>query len=294
MAPNYIVGTIPDNPGSFSTCSKCRGVPKMELVSPTEIHYKCKCFHQETLKLSQFLQKVEEQKNIQHLCSNKNKHLPTIAKEYCIQCNKWLCSSCLSMHNEEFSQHIQVKSEITIKVQCNKHLYKLEQCCVTCEMEICCFCKKEHINHNIIDIDSIVNQDYITSKYEDLLRNRENSYIGESINILIKRLYDEVKRLEKAFSTYQKINKDMLSFVNILYNTYKYTKPISNYNININLAHHTYFNTEDLFSHTKGFEINKSLDSQVNEAVFYLSNKFINEDKSKLKLNYSLVFIMIQ
>ena len=127
-------------PIPFSLCPNCSSIPMIHIVesdTPSLVQLKCHCtnppserimtiknylslFHsnlnnnQEQIKCQN---EIDNEDDTTSICNNE-------AYRYCIQCNKWLCQSCLEEHDEfeeVVNNHITTPTKININLVCEKH-----------------------------------------------------------------------------------------------------------------------------------------------------------------------------
>ena len=161
--------------------------------------FECKNDHKfNNILLENFKFKNNEEKS-EIICSkcNLNKNNRADVNFYkCYTCGIFLCQSCnLNQKHNTFEYHIK-------DYKCIEHNLKFNSYCTECKKNICVFCEKEHIDHNVI-------------YYKDIFKNEGNlkddnkdlkikiDLLKDDINEIIKILYKIINNLD----IYYKINK---------------------------------------------------------------------------------------
>ena len=301
-------------PIPFSLCPNCSSIPLIHIVesdTPSLVQLKCHCTNPPTERimtiqnyLSLFHSNLNDNKE-QIKCQNEidNEDDTTSicnneAYKYCIQCNKWLCQSCLEEHDEfeeVVNNHITTPTKININLTCEKHNRDNDYFCTECFVPYCIECKKQdnlHQEHktskvNIIkkygDNSKLSNRRKIKNKYD---------YKDRNIELESKEIFDNKKHYY-CYSchinlTYEeKVNHmkehkivDMLEQTRNIYNDLQYTFKVTK----------KYFN--DYFKRLKKELILQMQEDIVNINKAYKKNKEINRNVihliNKIFSTYSL------
>ena len=199
--PNYIL-----------RCSECNLIPFLELKynkGKPSIKSYCENKHSISLNLEDYLNNYQKFSLSNEICKECGKKQNEINQSffYC-SCNKFLCFQCSNIHDNNYNHNI-----IHIKRYdsfCKKHLNSFIWFCLNCKKNICIYCKKEHIFHQLIllpdfDFDEKLNLKNKIKNFELMLKNLDK--IKEKLLYLINKLKDltnlELKYLEKLISTYE-------------------------------------------------------------------------------------------
>ena len=141
--------------------------------------------------------------------------------------------SCSSLHNKT----------------CSIHNKEFKYYCYTCNTHVCCFCSKEltHQAHQLIPLNSNININFWKNQSK-LAHLHLDNYCTSLKNNMTKELQRQINKINIAYEQFYTDNKNILSFIELLINSYSPKYPnfyiekniINNTNINI-----TEFNNEE-------------------------------------------------
>ena len=287
-------------PIPFSLCPNCSSIPMIHIVesdTPSLVQLKCHCtnppserimtiknylslFHsnlnnnQEQIKCQN---EIDNEDDTTSICNNE-------AYRYCIQCNKWLCQSCLEEHDEfeeVVNNHITTPTKININLVCEKHNRDNDYFCKECFVPYCIECKKQdnlHQDHkaakvNIIkkygENSKVSNRRKIKNKYD---------YYDRSIDPESKEIFDNKKHYycyscHVTLTYEEKVNHlkehkivDLLEQTRNIYNDLQYTFKVTK----------KYFN--EYFKRIKKELILRMQEEIVNINKAYKKNKELNRN----------------
>ena len=215
---------------SVMICSECHTVPIVSFSSDYHISTKCKCQPKVSILLSDFIRSYLT-KNQKKVCYNTKKHGSKNAEQFCIECNKWICDSCLVIHNDFMSEHHLTglpNKHNTCQIH---HQEELTMYCKQCKDTFCELCKDRHYNHTIGSAKNM----YSDSFYEKIKnQSKEIHDIIYEKNVEIKInainfLKQKIKEVEESFQYNFKINEELLMIYNSLIENYRINKDYPNY-----------------------------------------------------------------
>ena len=167
--------------------------------------------------------------------------------------------------------------------------------CITCQGHICPSCQG-HEDHDKIELSHLVNTKEITNKinkaktylsnYYEKLKNKCIGNIENDIQKLEKKiegLKNDIKKVEEISQSNQKINEDLLKFVQVLVSNYNE----NNYYTIINMRNFDHFNLRKVGSNPSTQEMiefyktNCIMNTKKKRYVFYkeyISHLFLEEE----------------
>ena len=127
-------------------------------------------------QIQDFLSKVgiaaKSRTDICDVCKYERKQQD--AKQFCVQCSKYLCEHCMAHHRENslFSQHAVMDiacTDISV-LDCKEHNEEIKYFCVPCSLALCTVCALgKHSKHDTMDVTAALDQK--RQIIEDLLRD---------------------------------------------------------------------------------------------------------------------------
>lgn len=130
--------------------------------------------------------------------SNCTKH-NQIGEKYCLDCEVWLCSQCISIHQEFNSNHRLSDREVSLKQLCHVHGESCKFYCKICKMVICPICTvkgNKHYEHEFMYLED----------FQKLTGEIKNKFKYKNIDELNAHL-DSIR--ERVMGEYQKNNDDV-------------------------------------------------------------------------------------
>ena len=215
---------------SLNNITRC---PECNLLLSFSIYYKemtpyvnyfCENNHKGEISLEEYLQKYNNYSLSREKCSECNR----IQNEangnfsFCCKCNKFICHSCIINHPNNDGHNITNINRYD--ALCKFHSNYFAFYCLTCQKNLCMYCKQEHESHDIIDLIQFKNSYESTHKLEEKIKN-----IQKKINNL-----KEIKnKIIVEIDEFKRIYNLEIKFLNILLNTFKYEESQNNINYNI-------------------------------------------------------------
>ena len=184
-----------------------------------KIESRCRNGHYNIEKLEEFYNRNLLNPLSSFLCSIGNeKQNNNNEFSYCNECNKCICFEHLKIH--EHNQKILLSK---LDNYCIEHKEKIISFCKKCSINLCNDCLKSHINHNIINIDSIKLNNKQIEEYENQIKESEINY--KNFMIQVKNIYDEFLKYQIEFinsvEKFNKLNQTQILLCNSLINNYK-------------------------------------------------------------------------
>ena len=197
-------------------CPECGEIAKINIKNYKISIYDCKNGHQiNNLTFDEFdnSQKLDLSTIICNQCKENNKNI-TYNKEFykCLICDMNLCPICKLNHDKTHNIiNYDEKNYI-----CAKHNEKYSKYCNDCKINICILCKKEHLNHNSIYLEDIIQEkEELFSKLNEL-----KEYINE-FRRNINKIKDMLNKVQENISSYFKILNDLINNYNIRKRNYE-------------------------------------------------------------------------
>ena len=201
--------------------------------------------------------------------------------------------SCSSLHNQS----------------CSIHNKEFKYYCNTCNTHVCSFCSKEltHQAHQLILLNDNININFWKNKSK-LAHLHLDNYCASLKNSITKELQRQINKINIAYDQFYTDNKNILSFVELLINSYSPKYPnfytenniINNTNINITEFNNEesnqfcqidnaikYFKTYSIISDIKECKYINSQNSSINSLVLLKDKRIAscNWDKNITILN---------
>ena len=115
MISTLISSKTNESSSNILLCNHCQRVPELKLISPVELAFKCDCSNQGIISIDNALNIISSQEQVQS-CSNIN-HRDISNLQYCVQCKKWLCRTCIQIHqNDVNNKHHSLYINIALTV----------------------------------------------------------------------------------------------------------------------------------------------------------------------------------
>ena len=159
-----------------------------------------------------FLDKFDETQNIDiskiicQKCKKYNKsnvHNNTFYK--CNTCDINLCPICCSNHDKKhYILNYDDKNYI-----CKKHNKQFTQYCGLCKKNICIYCEKDHINHDLISFGQLIPEEKELNTYMDHLKG-----IIKKFNEEVDDIINKLNKIKKNMSYYYNISKSIIQNFN--------------------------------------------------------------------------------
>ncbi|MCQ2819360.1 MAG: hypothetical protein MJ252_19020 [archaeon] len=231
-----------------------QGRPKEFYISCEKCHNEKKCqpYKNSVKDFLKYAESSESECTDPMSCEYNDSHTNSgiIGKEYCVQCHKWLCEDCLTLHKKSFdlNKHYTCKREINVDNICKDHNSQYEFYCIQCKEHGCNSCPDKHVDHlsSLIPLKNLLTQEQIDIIEQNITKAKEylqlyNKKLFENMNmILIKQLI----ALEKAYNHYQEINSDIIKYSEIMLQNYRSSVP--NYSLYENLVNNTQFEFKEI------------------------------------------------
>ena len=196
-----------------------------------KIESRCRNGHYNIEKVEEFYNRNLLNPLSSMLCStgnekqNKNNELL-----YCNECNKCICMKHLKEH-----KHNKNISLLKLDNYCIEHKEKIISFCKKCSINLCNNCLQNHINHNLINIDSIKLNNKQINEYEIKIKESEINY--NNFMIQVKNIYDEFLKYQIEFinsvQKFIKLNQTQILICKTLINNYKEMDKKNNLNYEI-------------------------------------------------------------
>ena len=186
-------------------CPKCKDNMFIEIRDYKINLYGCKNNHRiNDIPLNKYekTQKINLKKIMCCICFKNDKSNVNNKKFFrCNTCDKNICPSCISIHNEN---HMIINYDDKNYV-CKDHYRLFSYFCKTCNKNICSICEKEHFNHNYFKLSEInIDKDGFIKIKEDLANAIEKF---RNKNIINKEKFNKSLNL---LDIYYKINDNMI------------------------------------------------------------------------------------
>ena len=271
----------------IASCPKCENVPSFNLISPTQLSYRCDCGSSGTLTLKEFFDNISKRTKPTPNCF---KHQTVKAIEFCLQCQKWMCANCLQTHNEFNGEHQRTTTDANLPTKCKNHSNRnIVHYCINCKCHICDMCLKEHGDHQFVQLNSYLPEAILQKINKDLLRcgKKNREYYVKLKDEMVKKLHSEIKRIEDSFAANKEINDFLMKYSNMLLNNYMMTFSIPNYHIINNLINNRNFNLKNKVNYING---DYSLQNEIDDLVEFYKNDFVIDFPNKMKWMNSLYY----
>ena len=287
---------------------KCKECQKIPLITPflknnhINLRLKCKCGIK-TMTSERFLEnsKITKMNSKIPICFREKFHKLEKNNEkknksiiFCIECQKWLCHSCLSQHDEFVDNHHFIYSEIIMDVKCHIHTKeKAKFYCKNCSEKICKSCTENHKkkNHNVIKLKDIIPNDNfsnILNEFKQVVNEfKDNSFrskqmIVNQLNDEITKLKTAINKIETAYKKNYMINYELSILIENIIQNYRLSMIIPDYNNIMNYINNTKYSPSLKFN---GYDSN-SIDNSINNLIsFYDSNYLIPIKEKNFYLN---------
>ena len=259
------------------TCPNCHHIPYIYFKSPNDISIECICQKKESMTISQYLSKVANRDKTKANCFF-NQHPQEKAISFCVQCQKWMCKTCLDLHNAYINDHQLLSQSIELQQKCNEHDKQMITIyCIQCQKEICKECLSSHKGHNMFNYKELNYNDLIkiqSYKFAEIKKEvfEKNKFIKESI---VKRLKEYITMIESSFEEYEKKNKEISKFVDLEFENFVLNTKIQNYQLIDNFKRNTSVNINDINWN------NQITDEEIKRIVNYFNNEVMLEVKDK-------------
>lgn len=209
-------------------CFQCLNIPYIKIILSHSIQLmiQCQCGYNEIILLKDYLSKLTNFDIHQYNCKNDSKHTSTEGFAFCAECNKTLCSECKLNHSQQYKEH-----KVT-KMNCND--YECKKGHTQCNVYYCVYCRvyfcdkegehndfDEHFDHNAINLTELIAK---LKEDEDTFNKREEIILN---------------RKKELSSEGNKEELNLLTFLSLIFNTYKNNKDCINYMILTNLINNT-------------------------------------------------------
>ena len=271
----------------IASCPKCDNVPSFNLVSPTQLSYRCDCGASGSMTLKEFFDNYKQKTKPTPNCY---KHPNVKAVEFCLQCQKWMCATCLQSHNEFNAEHQRTTTDAKLPTKCKNHEKRnIVNYCINCHCHICDMCLKEHGEHQFVQLNSYLPEVILQKINKDLLRcgKKNREYYVKLKDEMVKKLNAEIKRIEDSFKENKEVNDNLMKYSNMLLNNYMMTYTIPNYHIINNLINNRNFNLKNKVNYING---DYSLQNEIDDLVEFYKNDFVIYFPTKMKWMNSLYY----
>ncbi|MCQ2817900.1 MAG: hypothetical protein MJ252_11605 [archaeon] len=259
-------------PNTLISCPKCHKIPLISLAEKEmdKIKIHCPCSFKGTTTMKEFISENKRPKSDNKKCLKHSKK----NKEFCINCQKWLCEDCVSEH-EKYSTHILIKNQVIIEISCKDHRNKpFEFFCLKCHVNLCKDCLKLHTEHKTINLSEYLSEE----KYNEIEKNYNKAltfidvYMKNLKDSVIKELETKILQVESAYTTNNQINHTILDLFSILMNNYSIFK--NSYFTSSNVINNCNFTLERI--------VPKHFEDKVTRLVNYYNNTFITKSNGKI------------
>ena len=277
-------------PDPIPNCPKCGKIPYFSLYSPTSISIHCDyCSENQIIEMSTFLSQLKETPMF-HNCFNTKKHSEGVpANQFCIQCKKWLCVSCLQDHNQYNKEHQTSDSEVNLDCKCENHpVDRVVSFCLNCRKHLCHTCRELHKDHKTTQLDTLLNTNQLLKINENYSKAKEKvkSYYKQIRDEAVNALNAKIIEIERAYDQNSQINDNIMSYIHMLINSYTVTQKTPTFPIITNYIKNTKFNLKQKEDILKNKSETENFETKIGFAINYLQNDFILP--SKYNLSYSL------
>lgn len=235
-------------------CLKCNSCPFVKLIQGDEptVEIACLCAETRKIALNEYISELEKnfesiktESNNKSKCEFLNEHKETEESTiFCYQCQKWLCEKCHASHKRNIALlgHTFIPFKITSQIHCEKHPKKyLEFYCITCKIHFCTDCLEEHKTHSHVKLCDYFSKNTFKSICDNKTKAKEiietNKKLRDSIIVYLEH---KIKEIKEAFSRFNLVNEQIISFIDIMTNTYQLAG--LNYQIMNNLNNYSSFN----------------------------------------------------
>lgn len=220
------VATVVNSVIRKTFCPNCLKIPFIQLLEnqPDKIQLKCDCGYKKIIRISEYYTIMDFYSNTDPKCQKDPEHKTKKAKEFCKTCELWFCEECLQNHKKEFDSHITRSTIIKQSTNCEEHKDKsIEYFCKDCNRHICSLCKIEnHSAHVLIELDSYLNNFKMKKIKEDMDTANKfiKEYYQEVKETFVNKLKQAIEDIEEAYETNQKLNHEIMMFVQLLIDNY--------------------------------------------------------------------------
>ena len=174
-------------------CKDCPFIPLIGLFyenGEVKIESRCQNRHYNIEKIEDFYNRNSFNSLSNIKCSIGNESLNYNNELfYCNDCETFICPNHI-----KGAPHINIISMEKINNYCIEHKNMLNSFCKTCSINLCDDCKLNHLNHDIINLNSFKFNKKEIEEYEDKIKENEKNF---------NKFFEKVKDIYKEFEKYQ-------------------------------------------------------------------------------------------
>ncbi len=203
-------------------CKDCYNIPLFGLLYENlevKIESRCQNGHYNIEKLEDFYNRnLSNSFSSIECCIGNEKQQYEDTFSYCSECNTFICPNHLNEH-----EHKQTILYSKLDNYCSEHDKKLISFCKKCSINLCEDCKNNHLEHDIIEIDSIKLNKNEIEKCENNLKESEINY--KNFIIKVKGIYEQFINYQidflKAVENFKNVNQTQIILCHNLIELYK-------------------------------------------------------------------------
>ena len=230
-------------------CKKCSRISMIKLFCENNqlfVKSICNCTEKDEIYSYNSFISIQPLNNSNNCKYCLEKDLSVNGKLYCFQCQKWLCDSCLSNHDQSHSfYNYTFKFELTCN--CDKK-GKITTFCIDCSKHLCDECSLMHSPHSLVQFCLYSPKEIVYSRVDNFCKHKSEKmkYYEEIKDDLLNPVLklenntSLVERIENSFNLNTEICNQIYTILELLFKLYKLIHPNNNYNLVTNLINHTY------------------------------------------------------
>ena len=262
VSPNseYIVDAhVLDKKKTWLICPTCKNFPSIDTMMENDqllVRIKCKCKEEDEIyTIEEYLNILKTKKTLGTFCDMKEGHENYQAVNYCFNCDKFLCSFCLSFHKSTHKDHKISDEAVHIDTKCKKHKENntIVSYCKDCEENLCYICMNEHDKlHDVVLFSNYFVKSLFDEKKKDYekfkeLQSKRDEIKNELVNT-IKNSRDNdakafIEQIEKVYELNTNVNNNFDSLLTLIFQNYDDTAETTpNFNLITNSKKLSTFN----------------------------------------------------
>ena len=278
---------ILDRHKTWLICPRCRNFPSIDVTfgeNDIMVNLSCSCHSEDddmetTFTLKEYLDIIKSKKIFGAFCDLDKSHSNYQAVTYCFNCDKFLCSFCVSFHKALNSDHKLSDEEVHVETQCKRHIENaIVAYCKDCNESLCATCVDEHDKmHRVIMFKGYFDKELFDEKrksyqlFKERQKNRDEVYqqLVEQTKDTVeaKKLMNEAK---EVYEMNKKINEGLDEYLSLVFMNYDDTIiETPNFNIIENAKKVSTFNLNEFI-----IDDSKSIKENINAFMTFYKKNF--------------------
>ena len=263
-------------------CPQCNNIPSLNIITRELIQIKCPCSFSHITTIKSFLTQYTQIST--NKCEYNTLHQTRTSIEYCIQCQRRLCSECSHIHSSSplLAKHITVKEVQPLSQTCKQHpTQHITAYCITCNEHLCSLCSFLHKNvHQTVQFDTLCDVSKLNTITSDIaaIKQKLNEHNTFLKNEIINELTQQIELINKVYEYNKNINDDIFKLVDVLIENYFFAK--TNYFTISNIINNSNINIKHLYEPNE----NETLSESIDKLLTYFNETFIFEESKGIDL----------